>query len=172
MTEAGTPARLRVGQVAGAFGVGGAFRVLPLTDFGDRFEAGSELLLGGARRRVEWARRARDRLVVKLEGTDDRAAAERERGRYLEVPSSGARPLPAGSFYHHQLVGLEVRTASGRRLGRLASVLPRPANDVWVARTEEGSERLLPATREAVVAVDLEGGSVVVADWLVAGEGS
>ena len=162
--------RLRVGQVTGAFGVEGAVKVLPLTDFADRFESGSEVLLSGSPRRVQWARRRPDQLVVKLEGLDDRDAAEHERGRYLEIPAAAARELPQGSFYHHQLVGLEVRTASGRPLGRIEAVLERPANDVWVARSGEGPEHLVPATKDAVVAVDLDRGSVVVADWLVESE--
>jgi len=51
----------------------------------------------------------------------------------------------------------------------LAEVLERPANDVWVSR--EGTiEHLIPATRDAVVEVDLAGGRVVVQDWLLKSE--
>ncbi len=92
--------------------------------------------------------------------------AELFRGRYLEVPEETARPLPAGRFYHHQLVGLTVETASGQRLGTIAEVLERPANDVWVSR-EGKFEHLIPATRDAVVDVNLEARRVVVADWLI-----
>ena len=50
-------------------------------------------------------------------------------------------------------------------LGVIEEVLERPANDVWVAR--HGSiEQLIPATRDAVLSVDLSAGRVVVADWI------
>ncbi|MGH7902537.1 MAG: ribosome maturation factor RimM [Candidatus Dormibacteraceae bacterium] len=164
---AGAPATVRVGLLTGAFGVEGAVVVLPLTDFEDRFAPGAEVALGGDRHRVEWARRRRaGHVVVKLSGLDDRTLAGRQRGRYLEIPAGQARPLPAGSFYHHQLIGLRVATASGRSLGPLVDVLPRPANDVWVTRAGEGVEHLIPATREAVLAVSLEEGRVMVADWV------
>ncbi|HEX6547769.1 MAG TPA: PRC-barrel domain-containing protein, partial [Candidatus Dormibacteraeota bacterium] len=65
-----------------------------------------------------------------------------------------------------QLVGLEVRTRSGESLGRIAEVLERPANDVWVAR-RGNVEHLVPATHEAVLEVDLAQDRVVVADWLL-----
>ncbi len=42
-----------MGQVGGAFGLDGAVKVVPLTDFSDRFDRGSLLLLDGAERRVE-----------------------------------------------------------------------------------------------------------------------
>ena len=156
----------RVGQVLGAYGLDGAVKVLSLTDFDDRFNAGSRLVLEGDERIVEWSRDAGGDLVVKLKGIENRTMAQLFRGRYLEVGEEAARPAGEGRFYHHQLIGLAVSTTSGQGLGRIAEVLERPANDVWVSR--EGSlEHLIPATRDAVVEVDLNGGRVVVADWLV-----
>jgi len=156
----------RVGQVLAAYGLDGAVKVLSLTDFGDRFDAGSKLVLEGDERVVEWSLSAGGDLVVKLKGIDNRTMAQLFRGRYLEIHEEASRPAGDGRFYHHQLVGLAVTTASGRPLGVIAEVPERPANDVWVSR--EGSlEHLIPATRDAVVEVDLGAGRVVVADWLV-----
>jgi len=161
----------RVGQVLGAYGLDGAVKVLSLTDFDDRFSTGSRLVLEGDEHVVEWSRSAGGDLVVKLEGIDNRTMAQLFRGRYLEIGEEAARPAGEGRFYHHQLIGLAVWTASGRELGRIAEVLERPANDVWVSR--EGSlEHLIPATRDAVVKVDLDAGQVVVADWLLQVEGA
>ena len=157
---------VRVGQVVGAFGVEGAVKVVPLTDFADRFAPGSELLLAGFARRVEWSRRRSAGLVVKLSGLDSRTLAEMHRGGYLEIEDSALRPLPPGRWYHHQLVGLSVTTEGGEDLGRLAGVLERPANDVWVT-SRDGVEHLIPATHDAVLDVDLKAGRVTVADWLL-----
>lgn len=157
---------IRVGQVTGAFGVQGAVKVLPLTDFDDRFRAGAALVVDGITHHVEWSREQANGLVVKLTGLDTRTLAELHRGRYLEVPVDAVHRLPDGAFYHHQLTGLAVATAAGRDLGRLVEVLERPAHDVWVARLDN-VEHLVPATREAVLEVDLEAGRVLVADWLL-----
>jgi 16S rRNA processing protein RimM len=137
-----------------------------LTDFDDRFHPGSKLVLEGDEHVVEWSRNAGGGLVVKLRGIDNRTMAELFRGRYLEIAEGEARAAGEGRFYHHQLIGLAVSTASGHGLGQIAEVLERPANDVWVSR--DGSlEHLIPATKDAVVEVDLEAGRVVVADWLL-----
>jgi 16S rRNA processing protein RimM len=157
---------VRVGQIIGAFGIQGAVKVSPLTDFEDRFAPGSGLVLEGERRRVEWSRPRAPVVVVKLAGLDTRTVAEMLRGRYLEITDEEVHQLPAGSWYHHELVGLEVATAGGRDLGRLVQVLERPANDVWVAE-RDGVEQLIPATRDAVLEVDMEHGRVIVADWLL-----
>lgn len=157
---------IRVGQIGGAYGLDGAVKVIPLTDFADRFDPGSTFLIDGTEREVEWSRPGHPGLVVKLRGVDNRTLADLYRGRYIEVAEEDARPLAEGRFYHHQVVGLTVLTSSGRQLGTIAEILERPANDVWVSR-EGVVEHLIPATRDAVVEVDVAGGRVVVADWLV-----
>ena len=156
---------IRVGQVMGAYGVEGAVKVQPLTDFGERFDPGASLLLDGCARQVEWSREGHPGIVVKLQGIDNRTLAELFRGRYLEVPDEDMKTLEEGRFYHRQVVGLAVVTQSGERVGIVEEVLERPANDVWVSR--EGSiEHLIPATSDAIVQVDVAGGRVVVADWV------
>lgn len=157
---------IRVGQVAGAYGLDGAVKVIPLTDFEDRFDRGASLLIEGSAHTVEWSRDGQPGLVVKLQGIESRTVAELFRGRYLEVPDEEMKALEHGRFYHRQLVGLQVVSSSGEGLGVLEEILERPANDVWVSR--EGSiEHLIPATKDAIVEVDLTRGRVVVADWLL-----
>ena len=160
------PEFVRVGQVTAPFGVQGAVKVYPLTDFEDRFAPGSELFLDGEARRVEWWKPGHPTVTLKLTGIDNRTLAELHRGRYLEVPSDAVKPLSPGSYYHHQLVGLAVVTDGGRKVGALSSVLERPANDVWVITGEDGAEHLVPATRDAVVGIDLEAGCVTVKAWV------
>jgi 16S rRNA processing protein RimM len=156
---------IRVGQVMGAYGLDGAVKVLPLTDFDDRFDPGAKLLLDGSAHQVEWSRAGHPGLVIKLRGIDNRTLAELFRGRYLELPDEEMRGLENGRFYHRQVVGLPVFTESGREAGVIEEVLERPANDVWVSR-DGAIEHLIPATKDAIVAVDLEKRLVVVADWV------
>ena len=76
---------IRVGQVVGAYGLDGAVKVTPLTDFQDRFDPGACLLLDGSEHNVEWSRQSQPGIVVKLKGIDNRTMAELFRGRYLEI---------------------------------------------------------------------------------------
>jgi 16S rRNA processing protein RimM len=143
----------------------GAVKVIPLTDFEDRFDPGALLVLDGSPHAVEWSREGHPGLVVKLNGIENRTVADLFRGRYLEVPDEEMRSLEEGRFYHRQVVGLEVLTESGDRIGVVEEILERPANDVWVSRNGQ-VEHLIPATKDAIVAVDLEARRVVVADWI------
>jgi len=143
----------------------GAVKVMPLTDFEDRFDPGALLVLDGSPHAVEWSREGHPGLVVKLQGIENRTVADLLRGQYLEVPDEEMRTLEEGRFYHRQVIGLEVVTESGDSVGVIEEILERPANDVWVSR-EGQIEHLIPATGNAIVKVDLETRRVVVADWI------
>jgi 16S rRNA processing protein RimM len=156
---------IRIGQVTGAYGLEGAVKVMPLTDFEDRFDPGALLVLDGSPHAVEWSREGHPGLVVKLQGIENRTVADLLRGQYLEVPDEEMRTLEEGRFYHRQVIGLEVVTESGDSVGVIEEILERPANDVWVSR-EGQIEHLIPATGNAIVKVDLETRRIVVADWI------
>ena len=162
------PERLVVGRVLRPHGVRGELSVQVLSDAPDRFAPGAELGLGdpdgtGPLRPVvvRAARLHQGRLLVSLEGVEDRDAAERLRGAWLSIPAAAARPLEAGEFWPHQLVGLNVVDRQGRQRGRVADVVPGPAHDLLAVELPGGASALVPAVA-ALVTVELEAGRVLV----------
>ena len=152
---------LAVGRISSAHGVRGEVSVHKLSEVEERFDAGSILQLEDGRRlTVESTRPHQRSLLVKFEQIVDRTAAEALRGQVLLVPSDASPRPPDGSFWIHQVVGLEVVTEEGRSLGKIVEVQANPANDLWV--TESGT--LLPAIRDLVAEVDLAAGKVTVRD--------
>jgi 16S rRNA processing protein RimM len=152
-----------VGRVTRVHGIHGEVSVLPLSEVEGRFEPGSVLALGDGRRlTVERVRPHRGRLLVSFRELPDRSAAEALQGEYLLVAASEVPPAPEGAYWPHQLVGSEVVTEAGRSLGTLVEVIANPANDLWVARSEDGADVLIPALSDVVVSVDLEARRVTV----------
>ena len=74
----------------------------------------------------------------------------------LTVPESWLPELADGEYWPFQLEGCMVVTEAGRLLGTLVEVIPNPANDLWVARDDSGTETLVPALAHVIVEVDLE----------------
>jgi 16S rRNA processing protein RimM len=70
-------------------------------------------------------------------------------------------PLGQDENYVHDLIGLRVESAEGEALGEITEILFTPANDVYVVAGPNG-ELLLPALRDVVLRVDLEGGVMLV----------
>ena len=116
---------LLVGRVARAHGNKGQVIVNLETDFPEeRFKVGTQLIVGREQqpRVIEAVRFHQGRPVVSLSGIETMNDAEALAGAELRVLASDVPPLPSGVFYHHDLVGCEVRDTSGRRIGRVTGV--------------------------------------------------
>jgi 16S rRNA processing protein RimM len=99
--------------------------------------------------------------LVKLEGCEDRNAAEMLRGMLVQIPVEQAVPLEEGEHYHFQVIGLDVETEEGEHLGTVVDVLETRANDVYIVRGPAG-ELLVPAIEDVVLALDPEARRMVI----------
>lgn len=156
-----------IAVVGAPHGVRGEVRVKPLTDFPDRLERTSSVTveIDGERKRykVERARpHGRGTYLIKLQGVDDRTAAEALRGVRLEVAQDELVPLPEGTYYIFELVGSTVYDAEGNRLGELIDVITGAGNDVYAVRCDDGTEALFPAVKHVIKRVDVTSRTVVV----------
>ena len=103
------------------------------------------------------------RLLLRLEGVEDRTAAEGLRDVVLVVDvADDERPEDPEEFYDHQLAGLRAVTLAGDEVGVVVEVLHLPAQDVLAVRRPDGREALVPFVAEIVPEVDLAGGRVLL----------
>ncbi|NLN75379.1 MAG: 16S rRNA processing protein RimM [Armatimonadetes bacterium] len=152
-----------IGKIAGPLGIKGEVKVVVLTDFPERFTAGSELeirLPEGKRQsvKVQSKRLYKDGLALMLEGVDTRGEAEAIRGAVFVVNIDSVRGLPDGSFYVFDLIGLKVVTTDGRECGSISEIMQGGANDVYVTSTG----LCIPALKEVVEKIDIDQGVVVI----------
>ena len=116
-----------VGRVARTHGHRGQVIVNVDTDFvEDRFAPGATLWMLRDGEPVSIVIRDafvhQGRPVLTLDGIDSMDAAEALRGAELRVPASALRTLPAGTYYHHDLIGCEAATVDGRTVGVVRAV--------------------------------------------------
>jgi len=157
------PWDLVIGQVVAPFGIRGQVKVRPETDDPERFRLLKEVCLelaSGKRRmaRIERVQVIPKGVTVHFEGVGDRAQAEGLRGAWVRIRESMALPLPEGSFYLHQLIGIHVYAEDDRDLGEITEVIQTPGHDVYVT-----PHAMIPALRQVVRQVDLEAKRMVVA---------
>jgi 16S rRNA processing protein RimM len=161
VTDAG-PERIAVGLIRGLHGLDGTVRVEILTDELDRFAVGSELLVDGGNDRltITWSGPSKPGVLVRFEELASREAADRLRGRYLEVVAD--EELPDGTWYWHQIEGLAVVTREGKALGNVVDIFRAGEAEVYVVRGGERGEVLIPAVKDIVVSLDPAAGSMTV----------
>ena len=92
---------------------------------------------------------------MRLEGHDDRAAAEALNGRELMVKRTEARELQDDEWWAEDLEGCAVHDA-GRPVGTVRRLLALPSCEVLEVRREDGGELLVPLVSDAVRAVDID----------------
>lgn len=106
-------------------------------------------------------------LAARIEGVNDRDAADALRGINLCVPREELPEADADEFYHVDLVGCRAKSQSGQDLGRVITVQDFGAGPLLEVG-EKGKTRLFPFTTEAVPKVDIKAGTVIIADGAIA----
>ncbi|HTI36253.1 MAG TPA: ribosome maturation factor RimM [Vicinamibacterales bacterium] len=149
---------LLVGRIARAHGNRGQVIVNPETDFPEaRFVVGQTLRVEqggrGSDRRIISVRFHQGRPIVGLEGIETMNDAEGLAGADLTVERTDIAPLSPGTFYHHDLVGCEVRDTSGRSIGTVVRV-DGPMDRSLLAVDGNGGEVLVPFVGGICVTVD------------------
>jgi len=158
---------LAVGRILRPHGIRGALVIESLTDWPGRFVSGAKMLLEkgpGDHTEVTILTAAPHggRLLVTLEGLEDRDAAGELRGLFLEVPACEAAPLAEGEFWAHDLVDMAVVDTSGTELGRVIEVFCRQAQDLIVAKAADDTEFSVPLVSEFVKEVSMTGKTITV----------
>lgn len=158
---------LLVGRVARAHGNQGQVIVNLETDFPhERFADGHALIVVDAagktaERRIRSVRFHQGRPIVSLEGIDTMTAAEALAGAELKVPASSIAPLPADTYYRHDLVGCEVKDTAGRTIGRVVDV-QGPIERSLLVIDDGRNEILVPMVEGMVVRMDPPARTIIV----------
>ncbi len=158
------PDHLVVGRIVRPHGIRGEVIVEPYSETIRSLEAGSVVFIKSPENpyTILALRNHRNRLILRIQGCEDREAAEGFRGTELQIPTPDAEPLPEGVYYRWQILGLKVKEDTGRLLGTVAEILETGANDVYIVRGDDTREILLPAIKDVILEVDLERGQILV----------
>ena len=167
-----TPSYLVVGHLNKPHGTKGEIFVWPLTDHpGETFAPGVVLHVGDSTGSqpdltrpslaIVGSRPFRKGFLLRVEGVEDRTAAEALQGHYLLRPLEELEELQEGEVFYHQLLGMRVMTLDGEELGEIVEVYElRPADLLEVRGA--GKTRFIPFMDSIVREVDAQEGIMVI----------
>ena len=98
----------------------------------------------------------KNQVILKFKGVDNINEVEQYKGTDLLVSREDAVPLEENENFIADLIDMTVVTDAGEELGILTDVIQTGANDVYVVKTLQGKEVLLPAIRDCILEVDVE----------------
>jgi 16S rRNA processing protein RimM len=164
--DGATSQKLLMGRIGSAHGIKGEVRIQSFTEDPLALADYSPLATNrpGLSITILSARTNTNVLVARLEGVDDRDAAERLNGVELYVDRELLPPTEdEDDFYHADLIGLDARLADGAVLGQVIAVPNFGAGDLIEIRDpRSGDTYLYPFTRKVVPEVHLKQGYLVI----------
>lgn len=152
-TDVPGAASLLAGRVGRPHGLDGSFLVVEPSPALP--EAGGTVFVSGCPRRIERRAGHETRVIVRLEGCEDRDGAEALRGQELRVQRTAAPPLETEEWWAEDLIACEVRDGE-RNVGVVRRLLALPSCEVLEVRRAEGRDLLVPLVADAVRTVDVE----------------
>jgi 16S rRNA processing protein RimM len=159
------PVPLEAGRVGRAHGLDGSFYViaahLPGSPHSRLLDVGTRVTVAGHTHAITRHAGLPQRPIVRLEGIEDRSAAQALRGLPLLVSPDQAPALAEGEWWAHELEGCAVLDGE-RRVGTVSRLLQLPSCEVLEVRREAGGELLVPMVADAVRHVDVSAGRIDV----------
>lgn len=158
-----------MGKVVAAHGIRGWVKVQTYTEYLDSLLDFDTWYLGNDRqawRPVEVLEAdVHGKVVVaRLQGVEDRTAAEGYKGLLVAVPRAALPEAEEGEYYWSDLIGMNVLDLTGAPLGTVVGLLETGANDVLSVRDATGKELLIPFIDHVIQQVDKDQ-QVIRVDW-------
>lgn len=156
-----------IGKIVNTHGTRGEVKVMRITDFEERFAVGkivyavkddetqNELVIAAHR-----IHKGFDLIV--FEGLDNINDVEYLKGAQLKITEDQLTDLDEGEFYYHEIIGCDVYTNDGEKLGTIKEILSPGANDVWVVKRPKGKDILIPYISEVVIQIDINAQKIVI----------
>ena len=158
---------LKVGKIVNTHALQGEVRVVSNSDFkAERFKQGSELFIDYNGNylpvKVKTYRTNKNFDLLKFVDMYHINDVEKYKGCDIWVDAANLSELDDEEFYFYEIIGCEVITTEGTRLGEIVDIIQTGANDVWVVRRVGEKDVLIPYTYDVVKAVDIENKTVTV----------
>jgi 16S rRNA processing protein RimM len=154
---------VELGRVVGVFGVRGWIRLRSHTVPPEGILRYRRWHIAGREWQVADGHAQGETVVAGLEGLEDRDAALALRGSTVEVARSALPKPKKGEFYWTDVLGSEVVSTTGAKLGTLGSVTSNGAQDVMVVTGER--QRLIPFVVGPIVKSVDPAAKQIIVEW-------
>ena len=154
-----------IGQIVNTSGLKGVVKVKPFTADITKFNNLKTIYIDLKKElkcfEIEKVYFNKNMVFLKLKGIDTVEQAENYRNYYLKIERTNEE-LKQDSYYIVDIEGCEVYTESNECLGKVLEVFSTGSNDVYVVKSEDGKQILLPAIKDVIKKVDVKNKTIIV----------
>ncbi|MDM5232208.1 ribosome maturation factor RimM [Lysinibacillus pakistanensis] len=159
-----------VGRIVNTHGIRGEVRVLSTTDFEEeRFAVGNRLAAFKKDDKkptwvtIESIRRHKNFILLTFEGMDNINMVEPFKEGLLKVTKDQMTDdlLQENEFFFHEIIGCEIVSEEGEKIGVVSDILQTGANDVWVVKGAK-KEHYIPYIEDIVKEINVDDKRIVI----------
>lgn len=157
---------LEVGKIVNTHGLRGEVKVVPCTDYPEVFE---DIDFVYVKKKSEYERLdvkgikyQKNNLIVRFSQITDINMAEKYKNQVIYAEREILGELPDGVYYIADLIGLDIVTEDGEKIGTVSDVFNTGSNDIYEVKREGKKNLLLPVIDDVVLNIDVEGGKITV----------
>ncbi|MCK4668062.1 16S rRNA processing protein RimM [Candidatus Dependentiae bacterium] len=156
-----------IGVITGTFGNKGELKMKLLSDSPEFLEEVPQVIIELEDEivpiEIEKQRFHKGQLILKIKNCNSINDGLRFKGGYVSIKKSDRPPPLPGEFYIDQLIGLDVETTDGRKLGKLEDILFFSGNEIYqVLDPSTKKEYLIPVVEDFVKEIDIENGKIII----------
>jgi len=161
--------KILVGKISNPHGIKGWVKVISFTDPIENILSYKKLTISDNQTEktycLEDSRIQGNKIVIKLEGVNNRDDADLLKNLQIQVNRSDLPELDQNSYYWEDLVDFNVIDIKGMHVGKVDSLFRTGSNDVLVIINETKQRLLIPFIMEEVIKyVDLDK-ELISIDW-------
>lgn len=157
---------LQVGVITQTHGVRGEVKVFPTTDDPQRFKKLKQVVLDTGKEQlpleIQSVKFFKQFVILKFKGIDNINEIEKYKRCPLMVTRENAVKLEEDEYFIADMIGMSVVTEDGEQFGTLKDVIETGANDVYIIDSVTHGEVLVPAIKECILDVDIEGRKMTI----------
>ena len=156
---------ITIGQITKNQGNKGEVRVLPMTDFTERFQVLDKVCLEKGEKTITkeiqdvWYHK--QFVIIKFKGVDDIGSAFELQDYLIKIKEENLVPLLEDEYYIYQIKNFQVQTLQGKNLGKLKDVLPTGGADIFLVAGDE-KEYMIPASKEIIKSINMSEEKIIV----------
>lgn len=154
----------RIGQIVNTQGLKGEVRVYPYTDDINRFNELEYFYTDknlNNKYEVQRVRYKGNVVIMKIKNIDSIEIAQKLKTKDMYIKREQGKQLEEDEFFVADLIGLDVFTVDGNKVGVVKDVLQHAINDVYVVVNGE-KEYLIPSIEKFVPTINLEENKMII----------
>ena len=158
---------IEIGQIVNTNGLHGLLKIKPFTDDITRFTKLKTIYIvikdKLIEHKIQEVKYIKNNVLLKLDGIDNVEEAEKLKNYYMKIKREDAIKLPQNSYFISDILNCSVYVeGKNELLGKIDDIFSTGSNDVYVVKTENGKQILLPAIKDVIKTVDIVNKKIVV----------